>query len=142
MSYIELIVALENIIIDKVATVPTTKSRKYDTSAPMEIGMTAKEGGESMSQEGDQRIVDLAMQAVYKGTGKGKWGFGKGQSWNEKRGKGSKMEERSRGRKAAATKEAKGKRKVGRNKNMLDVRQDRTHCSLVKRRQQKSVRHR
>ena len=57
-------------------------------------------------------------------------------------GKGSKMEERRRGRKAAATKEAKGKRKVGRNKNMLDVRQDRTHCSLVKRRQQKSVRHR
>ena len=38
--------------------------------------MTAKEDGESMSQEGDQRIVDLALQAVYKGTGKGKWGFG------------------------------------------------------------------
>ena len=82
MSYSELIVALENIIIDKVATVPTTKSRKYDTSAPMEIGMTAKEDGESMSQEGDQRIVDLALQAVYKGTGKVKWGFGKGHSWN------------------------------------------------------------
>ena len=62
MSYSELIVALENIIIDKVATVPTTKSRKYDTSAPMEIGMTATENGESMSQEGDQRIVDLALQ--------------------------------------------------------------------------------
>ena len=54
MSYSELIVALENII-DKVATVPTTKSRKCDTSAPMEIGMTAKENGESMSQEGDPR---------------------------------------------------------------------------------------
>ena len=80
MSYSELIVALENIIIDKVATVPTTKSRKYDTSAPMEIGMTAKEDGESMSQEGDQRMVDLALQAVHKGTGKGKWCFGKGQS--------------------------------------------------------------
>ena len=53
------------------------------------------------------------------------------------------MEEKTHGRKAAARKEAKGKRKVGRNENMLDVRQDRTHCSSVqKRRQQKSVRHR
>ena len=47
----------------------TVKSRKHDTSAPMEIGMAAKEDGENVSQEGDQRIVDLALQAVYKGTG-------------------------------------------------------------------------
>ena len=39
--------------------------------------MATKEDGENASQEGDQRIVDLALQAVYKGTGKGKWGFGK-----------------------------------------------------------------
>ena len=39
MSYSELLVALENIIIDKVATVPTASNRKIDTSAPMEIGM-------------------------------------------------------------------------------------------------------
>ena len=31
-----------------------------------------------------QRIVGLALQAVYKGTGKGNLNFGKGQSWNEK----------------------------------------------------------
>ena len=31
--------------------------------------MAAKEESESASQEGDQRIVDLALQAVYKGTG-------------------------------------------------------------------------
>ena len=41
--------------------------------------------GESLREEGDQRIVDLALQAVFKGTGKGKWSFGKGQSWNAKR---------------------------------------------------------
>ena len=35
MSYSELLVALENIIVDKVATVPTVRSRKADTSAPM-----------------------------------------------------------------------------------------------------------
>ena len=52
--------------------------------------MATKEDGENASQEGDQRIVDLVLQAVYKGTGKGKWGFGKGQSWNEKGSKGSK----------------------------------------------------
>ena len=41
MSYSEFIVALENIIVDKVATVPTARTRKHDTSAPMEIGMAA-----------------------------------------------------------------------------------------------------
>ena len=57
MSYSEIIIALENIIVDKVSTVPSSQSRRNDTSAPMEIGMAA----------------DLALQAVYKGTGKGKW---------------------------------------------------------------------
>ena len=47
MSYSELIVALENIIVDKVATDPTARSKKHDTSAPMEIGMAAKEDGEN-----------------------------------------------------------------------------------------------
>ena len=78
MSYSELLVALENIIINTIATIPTVKSRKADTSAPMEIGMAAGDDGESAGEEEDQRIVDLALQAVYKGTGKGKWRFGKG----------------------------------------------------------------
>ena len=43
MSYSELIIALENIIIDKESTVPSSKSRRNGTSAPMEIGMAAKE---------------------------------------------------------------------------------------------------
>ena len=90
ISYSELIVALENIIIDKVATVPSSKNRRNYTSAPMVIGMAAKEDGESASQEGDQRIMDLALQAVHKETGKGKLRFGKGQNWNEKGGYGGK----------------------------------------------------
>ena len=90
MSYDELIIALENIIVDKVSTGSTARSRKNDTSAPMEIGMATKEDGENACQEGDQRIMDLALQAVCKGTGKGKWGSGKGQSWNEKGNKGGK----------------------------------------------------
>ena len=90
MSHSEFIIALENIIVDKVSKIPSSKSRKNDTSAPMEIGMAAKEDGESVSQEGDQRIIDFALQAVYKGAGKGKWGFSKGQIWNDKGGKGGK----------------------------------------------------
>ena len=82
---------LEKIIIDKVAMVPTARGRKHDMGAPMEIGMAAKEDGENASQEGDQRIIDLALQAVYKGTGKGKCDFSKGQNWNER---GAKMEEK------------------------------------------------
>ena len=72
MSYSELLVALENIIIDKVATVPAARNRKVDTSAPMEIGMAAKDDGANICEkEGDQRMVDLALRAVQKGTGKG-----------------------------------------------------------------------
>ena len=66
-----LIITLENISVDKVVTVSTARSRKHDTSDSMEIGMAAKEDGENASQEGDQRIIDFALQAVYKGTGKG-----------------------------------------------------------------------
>ena len=52
--------------------------------------MAAKEDGENASHEGDQRIMDITLQAVYEGTDKGKWGFGKGQNRNEKGGKGVK----------------------------------------------------
>ena len=45
MSYSDLLVALE-IIIDKVATVPTARNMKIDTSALMEIGITAKDDSE------------------------------------------------------------------------------------------------
>ena len=69
--------------------------------------MAAKEESVSASQEGNQRIVDLALQAVYKGTG------ATVRSWNEKSGKdgrdGGEEERRTHGRKAVAQKEAKGK---------------------------------
>ena len=56
MSYSEFLAALENTILDKVAIVPTARIRKIDTSAPMEIGMAAKDDGESVREEGDQRL--------------------------------------------------------------------------------------
>ena len=55
--------------------------------------MAAKDDGESVREEGDQRIVDIALQAVNKRIGKGKWIVGTGQSWNGKEyhgGKGGK----------------------------------------------------
>ena len=122
MSYSELLVAPENIIIDNVATVPTARNSKIDTSAPMDIGMAAKDDGQIVSEEGDQRVVDLALQAVYKETGKGTLSFGNGQSWNEKGfqgGKGGKDRwrgERTHGRRAVARKEARSRRKVAREK--------------------------
>ena len=109
MLYYELIIALENIIIDKVSTVTTARSKKHDTSAPMKIGMATKEDGENASQEGDQRIIDLTLQAVYKGTGKGKWGFGK----MRKVTKVAKVEERIHGRKGCGKKRGKGQEKGG-----------------------------
>ena len=69
MSYSELLVALDSIIIVKVATVPTARNRKIDTSAPMDIGVAAKDDGKSAGEEGDQRIVDLTLEAVYARTG-------------------------------------------------------------------------
>ena len=112
MSYDELIIALENIITDKVPTV-SNRNRRHDTSAPMEIGMAARDDGENASQEGDQRIIDLALRAVYKGTGKGKWGFAKGQSWNEKGGKSGKGFGKNSWQKGSGKKGGKGQEKVG-----------------------------
>ena len=105
-------------LFDKVVTVPTASIKKHDTSAPMEIGMAAKEDGENACQEGDQRIMDIALcRLVYKGTGKEKWGFGKGQNWDEKGGKGgTDGVKEPPGRKAAARKEVMGKRKAAREK--------------------------
>ena len=145
MSYSELFIALKNIIVDKVSTVTSSKSRRNDTSAPMEIGMAAKEDGENVSQEGDQRIMDLALQAVYKGTGKGKWGSGNGQKWNEKGDKGGKdggKNSWAEGQRQERRQRAR-ERWQGRIQNLLDVWQGRTHCSLVQeRRKHKSVRRR
>ena len=120
MSYDELIIALENSIIHKVSTVTTARSRKHDTSEPMEIGMAAKDDGENASQEGDQRIIDLALQAVYKGTGKGKWSFEKRSELEMRKAiKVAKVEERILGKKEVERKEARGKKKVEKEKREL-----------------------
>ena len=115
---------MENIIVDKVSTIPSSKSRRNDTSALMEFGMAAEEDGESVSQEGDQRIMDIALHAVYKGTGKEKWGFSKGQNWNEKGGKdgGRNSWQKGSGKKGGQGQENGGK---GESRTCLDVLQDR-----------------
>ena len=68
--------------IDMVSTVPTNRQKKVETSAPMEIGMAAKDDSEGSTEEGHQRIMGLALQAVHAGTGKGILGSGVGPSWN------------------------------------------------------------
>ena len=74
--------------------------------------MAAKEDSENASQEGDQRIIDLALQAVYKGAGKGKWSFGKGQNWNEK-GKRWQRRRKNSWQKGSGEKGGKGQEKGG-----------------------------
>ena len=52
-----------------------------DTSAPMEVGMAAGTDGEEVFEERYGKTSELAVQAVYKGTGaKGGWNGGKGPS--------------------------------------------------------------
>ena len=69
LPYEEVLVALENIIIDKVTTQSASKVDKIDTSAPLEIGMAAGTDGEEAFEEGCGKVYELAVQAVYKGTG-------------------------------------------------------------------------
>ena len=83
----ELLVALENIIIDKVKTHSSPKVKKIGTSAPMEIGKAAGADGEETFEERYGKTPELAVQALYKGTGsKGGWNGGEGP----KRDKGEK----------------------------------------------------
>ena len=106
-------VALENITVDKVVTVPTARSKKHDTSAPMEIGMAAKADGECEPRERETQGSWTLLQAVYKGTGKGKWSFGKGQSWKEKGVKGGEDGGKNPWQKGSGKKGGKGQEKGG-----------------------------
>ena len=85
-----LLIALENIIIDKVSRPPTIRQKEVGTSGSLEIGIAAKDASESLREEREQRIMDIALQAVYEGTGKGNWSAGKGPSWNVQRNTGGK----------------------------------------------------
>ena len=68
MWHDELLTAMDNVITDKVSAVPTARSRKIDRSALNEIGITGTDDGENSTEEGDQRITDIALQAVHKGS--------------------------------------------------------------------------
>ena len=106
---------MHKIIIEKVSTAPTTRQKKVDTSAAMEIGMAAKE-----------RSMDIALQAVYKGTGKGNWASGKGPSKNTERyagGKGGKDANRE-GKRPWQKRQRQERRQRNRGRW-------RTHCSFV-----------
>ena len=135
LSCSELLVSLENIIIDKVATVSTVRIRKVGTSAPMETGMATEDNRETIREE-DQRIVNLALRAVYKGTGEGKCEFGQGQSWNGKGyhgGKGGKDGGKNSWQKGSGKKKQQGTRKrwQERNQSLLDMWKNRAHSSMV-----------
>ena len=120
MPYSEIIIALENIIIDKVAMVPTARGREHDTSVPMEIGMTAKEDGEKASQEGDQRIIDLrSAGCTTKELAKESGASAKVRTGTKKVAKVAKvakMEEKTPWQKGSGKKGGKGQEKGGKGK--------------------------
>ena len=75
----ESLIPLVNVIKDKVTTHSVWKVENIDTSAPMEIGMTAGTDGEEAFEEGYGKASELAVQAVHRGTGaKGGRNGGKG----------------------------------------------------------------
>ena len=86
--------------------------------------MAATEDGESARGS----YIDLAPQAVYTGTGKGKWSFGKCQNWNAKGGRGGKDGGKNSWQEGSGKKEIEWARErwQWRNQNMMDrvARQD------------------
>ena len=113
ISYGEPIIALENVIVDRVATVPTARSRKRDTSAPMEIGMAAKKKMEKVrAKEEIRKLWTSRCRLSTKEQAKENGDSAKVKIGMRKAAKVERMEERIRGRKASARKEAKGKRKA------------------------------
>ena len=73
LPYEELFIALENITIDKVTAHSTSKVKKIDTSAPMEIGMAAGTDGEEAFEEGYGKASELAVQASVQGNRSQRW---------------------------------------------------------------------
>ena len=61
LPYDELLIALENVTIDKVTTHSTSKVRKSDTSAPMEISMSAGTNGEDTLEEGCGKTSEFVV---------------------------------------------------------------------------------
>ena len=120
MSYCELLVALVNIIIDKVATVPTATNRNFDTSAPMEIGMAAKDDSEQF--ERSRRSANNGHRTAKpftKERATATWFFGKGHHWiakvcpgckggNDAKDRGKNSWQKGRGMEGG-----KGKEKIG-----------------------------
>ena len=62
LNYEELPIALENIIIDMVSRASATRQMKFDTRAPMEREIGAKDDSESSKEEGHQRIMEITKE--------------------------------------------------------------------------------
>ena len=83
LPYEELLIALENMITDKVTIHSVSKLKKIDTNAPMEIGVAA---GTDRSKKGTEKHLNLQCRQCFKGTGaKGGWNGGEVSSWSEQK---------------------------------------------------------
>ena len=59
LKYADLLVALENLIIDKVSTVPTVRQNRVDTRAPMEVGMAGRDDSESSREQEESQWTQV-----------------------------------------------------------------------------------
>ena len=61
-----------------------------DTSAPMDIGIAARDDSVGSKEDGEGKTSDSAVQAVYKGTGRGNWNLRQRTNWRYAGGQGGK----------------------------------------------------
>ena len=81
MSYSELLVAPENIIIDKVATVPTARNGKTDTHAPMAASLCKLSTKELVKRRVEfWQGSELERKSGQGGKVGGSWGKGEGKN--------------------------------------------------------------
>ena len=121
MRFEEVLIALENVIIDKVTTHSASKEKIIGASAPLDPGMAAGTDGEEASEERYGKASEFAVQAVYKGTGaKGGRSGGQGRSpsvqkcFNSGKGeKGANRAGKGHGSKTGDKKGGKGQEKGG-----------------------------
>ena len=82
--------------------------------------MATRDDSERSREEGDEQIMDIALQAAHKVAGKGSWGAGEGRSWNALKHTGDNDAHRggkSSWQKDSGTKGGKGQDRGGKGDN-------------------------
>ena len=126
LPYEELLIELDNIVIDEVATHSVSKVKKIDTSAPMEIGMAEKG-----SKKGTEKRLNLQCKQCAREHEPKMDGMEEGPQLEctsivAKVKKERIVLERDSGPKTGGRKGGKGRER--RQQSLLELWEDRSHC--------------